>query len=201
MKVHKNLLLGILALAQFMVVLDASIVNVALPAIMQSLNFSVENVQWIVTAYTLAFGGFLLFGGRAADLFGRRKMFLAGLIVFTIASMFVGAAQNELMMIAARAVQGLAAAFMSPAALSIVLTEFKEGRLVIKPWVFGRLLLPVELLRDSFLVVFLLSTLAGVGISSSTFQLESSSPTSQLSTYQCTNLKVNITTSTYPVQY
>jgi len=127
MKVHKNLLLGILALAQFMVVLDASIVNVALPAIMQSLNFSVENVQWIVTAYTLAFGGFLLFGGRAADLFGRRKMFLAGLIVFTIASMFVGAAQNELMMIAARAVQGLAAAFMSPAALSIVLTEFKEG--------------------------------------------------------------------------
>jgi len=127
MKVHKNLLLGILALAQFMVVLDASIVNVALPAIMESLKFSVENVQWIVTAYTLAFGGFLLFGGRAADLFGRRKMFLTGLIVFTIASMFVGAAQNEMMMIVARAVQGLAAAFMSPAALSIVLTEFKEG--------------------------------------------------------------------------
>jgi len=127
MKVHKNLLLGILALAQFMVVLDASIVNVALPAIMQSLKFSVENVQWIVTAYTLAFGGFLLFGGRAADLFGRRKMFLAGLVVFTVASMVVGAAQNEVMMIAARAIQGLAAAFMSPAALSIVLTEFKEG--------------------------------------------------------------------------
>jgi len=127
MKVHKNLLLAILALAQFMVVLDASIVNVALPAIMQGLKFSAENLQWVVTAYTLAFGGFLLFGGRAADLFGRRKMFLMGLIVFTVASMFVGAAQNEVMMIVSRAVQGLAAAFMSPAALSIVLTEFKEG--------------------------------------------------------------------------
>jgi EmrB/QacA subfamily drug resistance transporter len=127
MKVHKNLLLAILALAQFMVVLDASIVNVALPAIMQGLNFSSENLQWIVTAYTLTFGGFLLFGGRAADLFGRRKMFITGLVVFTIASMFVGIAQNEFMMIAARALQGLAAAFMSPAALSIVLTEFKEG--------------------------------------------------------------------------
>ena len=127
MKVHKNLLLAILALAQFMVVLDASIVNVALPSIMQGLNFSAENLQWIVTAYTLAFGGFLLFGGRASDLFGRRKMFMTGLITFTIASMFVGVAQNEVMMIAARALQGLAAAFMSPAALSIVLTEFKEG--------------------------------------------------------------------------
>ena len=125
---HKGLLLGILALAQFMVVLDASIVNVALPAIMQSLHFSTENLQWIVTAYTLAFGGFLLFGGRAADLFGRRKVFIIGLVGFTIASMFVGAAQSETMMIAARAVQGLAAAFMSPAALSIVLTEFREGK-------------------------------------------------------------------------
>jgi EmrB/QacA subfamily drug resistance transporter len=128
MKVHKGLLLGILALAQFMVVLDASIVNVALPAIMQGLNFSPENLQWIVTAYTLAFGGFLLFGGRAADLFGRRRIFLIGLVTFTVASMFVGAAQNETMLIVARAIQGLAAAFMSPAALSIVLTEFKEGQ-------------------------------------------------------------------------
>jgi len=127
MKVHKGLLLGILALAQFMVVLDASIVNVALPAIMEALKFSADNLQWVVTAYTLAFGGFLLFGGRAADLFGRRLIFMIGLITFTIASMFVGAAQTETMMIVARAVQGLAAAFMSPAALSIVLTEFKEG--------------------------------------------------------------------------
>ncbi len=127
MKTHKGLLLGILALAQFMVVLDASIVNVALPAIMKALNFSPDNLQWIVTAYTLAFGGFLLFGGRAADLFGRRRIFLIGLVVFTLASMFVGAAQNEVMMIVGRAIQGLAAAFMSPAALSIILTEFREG--------------------------------------------------------------------------
>ena len=125
--VHKGAILAILALAQFMVVLDASIVNVALPAIMKSLNFSPENLQWIVTAYTLSFGGFLLFGGRAADLFGRRKVFLIGLVGFTIASMFVGLAQNEVMMIVGRAIQGLGAAFMSPAALSIVLTEFKEG--------------------------------------------------------------------------
>jgi EmrB/QacA subfamily drug resistance transporter len=125
--VHKGLILAILAIAQFMVVLDASIVNVALPSIMESLNFSPENLQWIVTAYTLSFGGFLLFGGRAADLFGRRKIFLIGLVGFTLASMFVGLAQNEVMMIIGRAIQGLAAAFMSPAALSIVLTEFKEG--------------------------------------------------------------------------
>jgi EmrB/QacA subfamily drug resistance transporter len=125
--VHKGLILAILAIAQFMVVLDASIVNVALPSIMKSLNFSPENLQWIVTAYTLSFGGFLLFGGRAADLFGRRKIFLIGLVGFTLASMFVGLAQNEVMMIVGRAIQGLAAAFMSPAALSIVLTEFKEG--------------------------------------------------------------------------
>ena len=127
MKVHKGLILGLLATAQFMVVLDASIVNVALPAIFKGLNFSLANLQWVVTAYTLAFGGFLLFGGRMADIFGRRRIFLAGLIGFTVASMAAGAAQNETMMIVARAIQGLAAAFMSPAALSIVLTEFREG--------------------------------------------------------------------------
>jgi EmrB/QacA subfamily drug resistance transporter len=127
MKTHKGLLLGVLAIAQFMVVLDASIVNVALPAILKGLHFSVDNLQWVVTAYTLAFGGFLLFGGRMADLFGRRRTFLAGLIGFTIGSMVVGASQSEGMLIVARAFQGLAAAFMSPAALSIVLTEFREG--------------------------------------------------------------------------
>lgn len=127
MKTHKGLILGILAIAQFMVVLDASIVNVALPAILRGLNFSPDNLQWVVTAYTLAFGGFLLFGGRAADLFGRRRTFLIGLVGFTVSSMIVGASQNEVMMIVARALQGLAAAFMSPAALSIILTEFREG--------------------------------------------------------------------------
>ena len=128
MKVHKGLILAVLAIAQFMVVLDASIVNVALPAISKGLHFSASNLQWIVTAYTLAFGGFLLFGGRMADIFGRRRTFLIGLVAFTIGSMIVGVSQNETMMIGARAVQGLAAAFMSPAALSIVLTEFREGK-------------------------------------------------------------------------
>ena len=127
MKTHKGLLLGLLALAQFMVVLDSSIVNVALPAIYRGLHFSTVNLQWVVTAYTLCFGGFLLFGGRMADLFGRRRTFLAGLFAFTIGSMIVGSSQNEAMMIIARGFQGLAAAFMSPAALSIILTEFSEG--------------------------------------------------------------------------
>jgi EmrB/QacA subfamily drug resistance transporter len=127
MKKGKGLLLLILAAAQFMVVLDGSIVNVALSSIMKGLNFAPENLQWVVTAYILAFGGFLLFGGRAADLFGRRRIFMIGLIGFTIGSLLAGIAQNETMMIAARAIQGLTAAFMSPAALSIILTEFKEG--------------------------------------------------------------------------
>jgi EmrB/QacA subfamily drug resistance transporter len=127
MKNNKGVLLAILALAQFMVVLDASVVNVALPAIYKALHFSVSNLQWVVTAYTLAFGGFLLFGGRAADLFGRRRTFLAGLMAFTIGSVIVGASQNETWMIIARGFQGLSAAFMSPAALSIVLSEFTEG--------------------------------------------------------------------------
>jgi EmrB/QacA subfamily drug resistance transporter len=126
-KTHKGLILGLLALAQFMVVLDVSVVNVALPAIFKALHFSRANLQWVVTAYTLAFGGFLLFGGRMADLYGRRRTFLWGTAGFTIASMIVGSSQSEAMMIIARGVQGLAAAFMSPAALSIILTEFSEG--------------------------------------------------------------------------
>lgn len=120
-------LLGVLALAQFMVVLDTSIVNVALPAIQKALHFTASDLQWVITAYTLAFGGFLLLGGRAADLYGRRRMFMAGVIGFTLMSLFVGVAQNSTMMIIARGLQGLFAALMSPAALSIVLTSFKEG--------------------------------------------------------------------------
>ncbi|HUD05377.1 MAG TPA: MFS transporter [Candidatus Saccharimonadales bacterium] len=126
---HKNIILTIMALAQFMVVLDVSIVNIALPSIFRSLHFTSEsNLQWIVTAYTLAFGGFLLLGGRAADLFGRRKMFIAGVTVFSAASLMTGLAQTSTMIEITRAIQGLAAAFMSPAALSIVLTTFKEGK-------------------------------------------------------------------------
>jgi EmrB/QacA subfamily drug resistance transporter len=121
------LTLILLALAQFMVVLDVSIVNVALPSIRESLNISQGNLQWIITAYTLTFGGFLLLGGRAADLFGRRRMFLAGVTVFAIASLADGLAQSGGMLIFFRALQGLAGAFMSPAALSIILVTYKEG--------------------------------------------------------------------------
>lgn len=120
-------ILVLLAMAQFIVVLDTSIVNVALPAIQKALHFSTSSLQWTVTAYTLAVGGFLLLGGRAADLYGRRKIFLAGLGLFALASLADGLAQSSGMLIASRAVQGLAGALMSPAALSIVLVTFKEG--------------------------------------------------------------------------
>lgn len=120
-------ILIVLALAQFMVVLDVSIVNVALPAIQRAFHMSQSNLQWIVTAYTLAFGGFLLFGGRAADLFGRRRLFMIGTAVFGIASLIDGLAPTGGILIALRAAQGLAAALMSPAALSIVLVTYREG--------------------------------------------------------------------------
>ncbi len=110
-----------------MVVLDVAIVNVALPAIQHQFSMSQTSLQWIVTAYALTFGGFLLLGGRAADLFGRRKIFLGGVIVFTAASLACGLAQSETWIIMARGVQGLAGAFMSPAALSIILVTYKEG--------------------------------------------------------------------------
>jgi EmrB/QacA subfamily drug resistance transporter len=119
--------LVVLALAQFMVVLDVSIVNVMLPTVQHVFHLSVQNLQWIITAYTLTFGGFLLLGGRAADLFGRRRVFLIGVTVFTIASLLDGLSQSGGMLISLRAVQGLAGAFMSPAALSIVLVTYKEG--------------------------------------------------------------------------
>lgn len=121
------LILVLLALAQFMVVLDVSIVNVMLPAVEKAFHLSQTNLQWIITAYTLTFGGFLLLGGRAADLFGRRRVFLTGVAVFALASLADGLSQSGGMLIVLRAVQGLAAAFMSPAALSIVLVTYREG--------------------------------------------------------------------------
>jgi len=121
------LALVLLASAQFLVVLDASIVNVALPSIQRALNFSDSNLQWVVNAYVLTFGGFLLLGGRAADLFGRRRVFIGGLILFSLASLAGGLSTSEGTLIAARAVQGLGAAIISPAALSIVTTTFREG--------------------------------------------------------------------------
>jgi EmrB/QacA subfamily drug resistance transporter len=121
------LILILLALAQFMVVLDVSIVNVALPAIQHAFHMSQSSLQWIVTIYALTFGGCLLLGGRAADLFGRRKMFMLGITLFTLASLADGLAQSGGMIIVFRAIQGLAGAFMSPAALSIILVTYKEG--------------------------------------------------------------------------
>jgi EmrB/QacA subfamily drug resistance transporter len=123
----KWLALGLLAAAQFVVVLDASIVNVALPSIGRDLDFSQDNLSWVVNAYTLFFGGFLLLGGRLADRLGRRRMFIAGMILFALASLGGGLANSELQLIIARAVQGLGAALVSPAALSIVTTTFAEG--------------------------------------------------------------------------
>lgn len=125
---NKWLILALLAIAQFMVVLDSAIVNVALPAMEKALHFDPASLQWVVTSYTLAFGGFLLLGGRAADLYGRRRILLLGVATFTILSLAIGLSGSSLMVIVFRALQGLAAAFMSPAALSILLTTFSEGK-------------------------------------------------------------------------
>jgi EmrB/QacA subfamily drug resistance transporter len=120
--------LALLSAVQFMVVLDIAIVNVALPSIQLDLGFSQENLQWVISAYALVFGGFLLLGGRAADLLGRRRLFLAGIVLFTVASLLAGFAWSEASLIAARALQGLGAAVISPAALSILGVTFTEGR-------------------------------------------------------------------------
>jgi EmrB/QacA subfamily drug resistance transporter len=120
--------LALLSVVQFMVVLDIAIVNVALPSIKVDLGFSEENLQWVISAYALMFGGFLLLGGRAADLLGRRRLFLGGLVVFTLASLFAGLAWSEASLITARSLQGLGAAVITPAALSILSTTFSEGR-------------------------------------------------------------------------
>ena len=121
------LALALLAAAQFVVVLDAAIVNVALPSIGHALDFSQDNLTWVVNAYTLTFGGFLLLGGRMADLIGRRAMFISGLILFAFASLAGGLAQSDTWLIVARAIQGVGAALVSPAALAIVTNIFTDG--------------------------------------------------------------------------
>jgi EmrB/QacA subfamily drug resistance transporter len=126
-EVHKGALLALLAASQFVVVLDASITNVALPSIGRALDISQDGLSWVVNAYTLTFGGFLLLGGRLADLLGRRRVYMAGLILFGIASFLGGIAQSDPMLITARALQGLGAALLSPAALSILTATFTEG--------------------------------------------------------------------------
>src|SRR5580765_1797195 len=121
------LVLVLICFAQFMVVLDATVVNVALPSIQKDLGMTEANLQWVVNAYTLVFGGFLLLGGRAGDLLGRKRLFLGGVVVFTAASLLDGLSTSSGMLIGARALQGLGAAFISPAALAIISMTFKEG--------------------------------------------------------------------------
>ncbi|HJR95456.1 MAG TPA: MFS transporter, partial [Gaiellaceae bacterium] len=120
--------LALILAVQFMVILDVAIVNVALPSIQVDLGFSQENLQWVISAYALVFGGFLLLGGRSADLLGRRRIFIFGTIVFTIGSLLCGFAWNDEALIAFRALQGLGAATITPAALSILVWTFQEGR-------------------------------------------------------------------------
>jgi EmrB/QacA subfamily drug resistance transporter len=119
--------LALVCAAFFMTVLDVSIVNVALPTISEKLEFSAGNLQWVITAYALSFGGFMLLGGRAADYLGRRRVFMSGLALFTLASLACGLSDSEGMLIGARAVQGLGAAVISPATLAIIMSLFEEG--------------------------------------------------------------------------
>ena len=122
------LILVIVTLGQFMVILDATIVNVALPTIQRGLHFSTDNLQWVVNAYTLTFGGFLLLGGRAGDLFGRKRLFVAGVVLFSFASLLNGFAGSAAVLVAGRALQGLGGALIAPAALSVITTSFADGR-------------------------------------------------------------------------
>jgi MFS family permease len=117
----------LILVAAFMVVLDFSIVNVALPSIQHELGFPSSTVQWVVTGYAITFGGLLILGGRAADLFGRRSMFITGLVVFTAASLAGGLAQDPLLLVSSRVGQGIGAALVTPAALSLITTGFAQG--------------------------------------------------------------------------
>ncbi len=124
---RKGLILALLAMTQFIIVLDASIVNVALPSIQRELDFTQQSVTWVLNAYALTFGGFLLLGGRLADLLGRRRLFIIGAIVFGLASLAGGLAQSSAWLVIARGFQGFGGALIAPAALSIVTTTFDEG--------------------------------------------------------------------------
>src|SRR6202167_6628491 len=123
------LILCIACIAQFMVVLDVSIVNVALPRMGHDLHFTQASAQWVINAYVLTFAGFLLLGGRAADYFGRRHVYLTGMAIFTLASIGAGVAQNGTEMVTVRAIQGIGGAILSPATLTIIITTFRGTRL------------------------------------------------------------------------
>src|SRR6187401_3795475 len=120
--------LALIVTAQFMVILDVAIVNVALPSIKTDLGFSQTSLQWVISAYAILFGGALLLGGRLADLFGRRRLFIGGLLLFALSSLLCGIAWSEGSLIAFRALQGLGGALLAPAALSLLMTSFAEGR-------------------------------------------------------------------------
>src|SRR6202142_1405648 len=124
---RRGLALVVIATAQLMVVLDATIVNVALPHIQTALGFSGANLEWVVNAYALAFGGLLLLGGRSGDLLGRRRIFIAGILLFSLASLLGGFATNEAWLLTARVVQGIGGAFAAPTALSLIAVTFPEG--------------------------------------------------------------------------
>ena len=124
---HRWLSLVLLCSATFMTILDGSIINVALPTIQHELSFTVENLQWIITGYALTYGGFLLFAGRASDLFGRRRLFLAGVTLFSLASLLCGLAPSQLLLIAARVMQGIGGALLTPSALALIVALFAEG--------------------------------------------------------------------------
>src|SRR3954454_6469136 len=126
-RVEPNAVLALVAVAQFMVVLDATVVNVALPTIKGAVGFSEQSLSWVLNAYTLIFGGFLLLGGRLADGLGRRRMFMVGIGLFAVASLVCGVSQSEGMLLIARGLQGLGGALVSPAALSSILTTFAEA--------------------------------------------------------------------------
>src|SRR5256885_1787420 len=122
-----GLALIVIAAAQLMVVLDATIVNIALPSIQRALQFSATDLEWVINAYALTFGGLLLLGGRAGDLFGRRRMFVVGIVVFTLGSLAGGFATSATWLIVARAAQGIGAAIVAPTALSLIADTFSEG--------------------------------------------------------------------------
>src|SRR5580658_6325284 len=125
---HLGLALAVIAGAQLMIVLDATIVNVALPTIHHALNFSADNLEWLITAYSLTFGGLLLFGGRTGDLFGKRRMFMVGIAIFAVSSLLGGFATTDIWLIITRACQGIGGAIAAPTALSLIATNFPEGQ-------------------------------------------------------------------------
>src|ERR1700682_3560197 len=122
-----GLALAVIAAAQLMVVLDATIVNIALPSIQRALQFTPTGLEWVINAYALTFGGLLLLGGRAGDLFGRRRMFVIGIAIFTLGSPAGGFANSTTWLIIARAAQGIGAAIVAPTALSLIADTFREG--------------------------------------------------------------------------